>query len=629
MRSGMVSVVACLIVIVAASRAYGASSDERASAAGERAYLFATERDRLDWEYVTPGQGNEFAGGAARMSAPRGRAFLLNTVSQPADVAVEVKAANESGPAFAWILLRWRDANNFYEVALKKSHIEVWRKHEGRYLPILRRLGIELADAAAPHVLKAQIVGPIPTITVWLDGRLLWSGREELGLQPSDGRSVALETEFSTVAVHSVSILTPDTTAPATGSPTASGGTAALSEKQPPVGSKANYEEAFADLYNTLGRDYPCFQLKGIDWKAVGAQMLPRAKNVKTDEEFGLLCLELVAKLEDSHASLLEGKLKPPYPSFPQWDCGFSCLIDDCQKPVIYYVDQGGPAYNAGLRPGTTVVSIDGQEALDVMKATMDQVSKYVGYSSDRYLRYHAAQWLGRQMNQGAKVTLAVKDAEEKTKTFELPATLGMRYLPRLPVPVEGVSDSANVSWVMLGDNIGYVYVRRIGDDLVERLDKAAGQLKDAKGLIIDVRGNSGGGFDAARSFRNFDPDDTEETRRPRFKGPIAMLIDARCISAGEGWASWFVAKKRARLFGETTAGASSRKTTYELKNKLYKVVFPVKAYTGSLDRPIERRGLEPDVPLRQNAKDLARGRDTVLEAARAYLAGAAGDSAR
>lgn len=93
-------------------------------------------------------------------------------------------------------------------------------------------------------------------------------------------------------------------------------------------------------------------------------------------------------------------------------------------------------------------------------------------------------------------------------------------------------------------------------------------------------------------------------------------MIDERCISAGEGWASWFVAKTRARLFGTTTAGASSRKETYTLTNGLYKVVIPVKAYTGFLDRPIERRRIEPDVEVRCNAKDLAQGKDTVAEVA-------------
>ena len=98
------------------------------------------------------------------------------------------------------------------------------------------------------------------------------------------------------------------------------------------------------------------------------------------------------------------------------------------------------------------------------------------------------------------------------------------------------------------------------------------------------------------------------------------MLIDERCISAGEGWTSWFVARKRARLFGTATAGASARKETYTLANGLYKVEVPVKAYTGFLDRPIERRGLEPDVEVRCTAADLSRGRDTVAEAAVKWL---------
>ena len=162
--------------------------------------------------------------------------------------------------------------------------------------------------------------------------------------------------------------------------------------------------------------------------------------------------------------------------------------------------------------------------------------------------------------------------------------------------------------------------MRRIGDDLIDKLDKAVGEFRNARAIIIDVRGNSGGGFDSRQSHINFMTDDASEHDRPMFKGPIAMLTDARCISAGEGWASWFIANKRAQVFGEATAGASARKIVYTLTNDLYKVRYPVKAYTGFLDRPIERRGLEPDVPVKQNARDLAAGRDTVLEAAKRYL---------
>jgi C-terminal processing protease CtpA/Prc len=264
---------------------------------------------------------------------------------------------------------------------------------------------------------------------------------------------------------------------------------------------------------------------------------------------------------------------------------------------------------------------VDGKDALEAIRETMRSVSRYHGYSSDRSLRYHAFRWFARRLERGQDVTIEVEAPDGSRSTVTLPADRDVRYLPRLPVPHPGISDSANVSWRRLDGDIGQVYVRRIGPDLIARLDEAIGALRDARGLIVDVRGNSGGGFDAKRAHRNFVLDARSgESGWPRYEGPIALLLDARCISAGEGWASWFVANDRARSFGETTAGASARKTVYTLKNGLYRVRFPVRPYTGFLDRPIERRGLEPDVPLKPSARDIAAGRDTVLEAARAWL---------
>jgi C-terminal processing protease CtpA/Prc len=382
-----------------------------------------------------------------------------------------------------------------------------------------------------------------------------------------------------------------------------------------------SFEEAFLDLHATLGRRYPCFELKGIDWKAVGDKFLPRIKNVQGKEEFGLLCMELVGRLEDSHAGMLDGSAKVPAISMPQWDPGFACLEDDRGRPVVYYVDKDSPADKAAVKVGMIVVMMNGEDATRVIEKTMQRQSKYYGYSSERYLRYHAYRFFIRQRERGTIITLKMVDSEGKTHNFELPAMLGVRYLPRLPVPNNGIKDSADVSWKMLDEKLGYIYVRRIRRNLIDLLDKAVSELKDASGLIIDVRGNSGGGFDAKRSHLNFAPDsDTVEPERPRFKGPIALLIDSRCISAGEGWASWFVANNRARVFGEATAGASSRKTIYTLKNGLYRVRFPIKAYRGYLDRPIERQGLVPDVPIKLRATDIAAGRDTVLEAAKQYL---------
>lgn len=380
------------------------------------------------------------------------------------------------------------------------------------------------------------------------------------------------------------------------------------------------FAQAFRELYETLGEEYAHFAVKEIDWQAIGLEFQPRVEKLRSRAEFCLLCQELVARLEDSHAYLFKGTVEPESPKVPLWDPGFACLFDAQGRPIVYHVDSGSPAEQAGLTAGMTITRVNDRNVKDVIADKVTRTRKYSGYSSSRYLRYHVGQWLGRQMDRDSMVQLDAIDVDGKQHQFKVKATLGVRYLPRLPVPIKGISDSANISWKRLDDETGYIYVRRIRSDLPDRLDAAVAELKECSGLIIDVRGNSGGGFDAGRAFRNFDLDDINEPERPRFKGPIAVLIDSRCISAGEGWVSWFRSRDRGKFFGETTAGASSRKTTVNVLHGDYKVRFSVKAYRGFLDRPIERIGIEPDVEVHQTAEGLSNQSDAVLNAARQYL---------
>lgn len=382
----------------------------------------------------------------------------------------------------------------------------------------------------------------------------------------------------------------------------------------------SEYTKSLTALHAELGRKYAGFERKRIDWKAVGAELLPLAANVKTTEEFGLLVLQLVARLEDSHSFVTAGTAELPSIEFPRWDAGFACLIDDRGKPVVYHVDSNSPADVNGIKVGMTVESVNGVPSEKLIRQTMQRAAKYQGWSSERYLRYQAARWFTQTMRRGDEVRFEVTNPDGSNLSIKTQSMLDRRYLPRLPVPIDGIADAGSVSWKKLNANIGYIYVRRIRPNLIQSLDRAVAELRDAKGLIIDVRGNSGGGFDARRAHRNFNTEDGQEPNRPRYTGPIAVLTDARCISAGEGWVSWFKANNHARFFGETTAGASSRKTTYELPNKLFRVTYSVKWYRGFLDRPIERQGIKPHVEVRQTASDLAAGRDTVVEAARKYL---------
>ena len=386
----------------------------------------------------------------------------------------------------------------------------------------------------------------------------------------------------------------------------------------------ADYLTSVADFCQFVKANYPFLELKNIDWDKVSEEAKAEAAKIDNDHDFCLFMYKLVAKLEDSHAYLYPGKAKTvQLQDFPNYSAGFSCLEDDKGQAVVYFIDRNGSAAKSGLKVGSIITEINGKLTKDLIAERENLLKRYSGWSSQRYLHYNALRSFDRitKFNGNLKVT-AITPAGE-AKVYELNANVGSRYINRLPIPIDGVRDAANVAWKKLDDNTGYIYVRRIRRGLEGSLDAALKEFGDVKGVIIDVRGNSGGGFDSRTAFLNFSKQEEggkNNVDRPHFDGPIAMLIDSRCISAGEGWSSWFMRNERAKFFGQTTAGASARKTFYTLTNKKYKVKIPVKGYRGFLKRMIERRGLEPDVEVKYKASDIAAGKDTVLEAAKAWL---------
>ena len=139
---------------------------------------------------------------------------------------------------------------------------------------------------------------------------------------------------------------------------------------------RRGYVATFRDLYEHLGKVYPSFAIKGIDWPKVGRELLPRAEAVETEEQFGLLVEELVARLEDSHAYVDKGTATPPSAGFPEWDPWLASLIDDRGRPVLYAVNPQTPAWKAGVRPGMTVVSVNGVPAAEAMDRWMQRAAE-------------------------------------------------------------------------------------------------------------------------------------------------------------------------------------------------------------------------------------------------------------
>jgi len=371
-----------------------------------------------------------------------------------------------------------------------------------------------------------------------------------------------------------------------------------------------DYAGMFDAVHELLGRRYPSFELKAIDWEAVGQELRPRAEAADDDEELGAVLVELVSRLRDGNATLVPGTREVPGPRPRVYGPGLTCLVDGEDRIVVFHVVPGSPAAAKDIRPGDIIRSIDGRPAGEVLAESAAKMARHQGQSSDRALRHRAVRQLFRADEPDRSRTLTVARLGGRERELELFAMMQPPPPPRSPVQLAGIPSHPPVSWGILDGDLGYIAVRRGGGPL-RSLRTAMRELRSTRALIVDVRGHSGGDFDPDNAFAAFDRAPGEPPL------PIAVLIDPGTTGEGEAWASWFTSTGRARFYGEATAGSASVTEDVDVAGGKWRLRLPMRLLRGSLDRPIEGRGLEPDVPVRPLAEDIAEGRDTLIERVR------------
>ena len=101
---------------------------------------------------------------------------------------------------------------------------------------------------------------------------------------------------------------------------------------------------------------------------------------------------------------------------------------------------------------------------------------------------------------------------------------------------------------------------------------------------------------------------------------PLAVIIDAGCMSAGETLARDLKNVAGAKLFGSTTAGASSAKYTWSFPSGVATLILSQRSRGGLNGKPIEFFGIAPDVPIEADPAELARGENSEIKAAENFV---------
>jgi hypothetical protein len=195
-------------------------------------------------------------------------------------------------------------------------------------------------------------------------------------------------------------------------------------------------------------------------------------------------------------------------------------------------------------------------------------------------------------------------------------------------------------SWIE--KDIGYLHVRNFDEEekTAAIMDEVIAEFENARGLVLDVRGNGGGWDPVAKAIAdrfadskrlfmtiqvrnghdhgNFDaPEDWYvEPRGPRqFTEPIVMLTHRWTISAGDCFVLAMRVLPHVINLGEFTSGAYSDEYWDKLPNG-WDVCVCNKLYLDSDGFCWEGIGTPPDIRMVNSREDIQNGRDKVLERA-------------
>ncbi len=260
---------------------------------------------------------------------------------------------------------------------------------------------------------------------------------------------------------------------------------------------------------------------------------------------------------------------------------------------------QRGPARLAGIRPGDTILAIDGFPA--------------------RRLSYEEA--LGRILGpDGSAVSLQVRRAA-RTLRFRL---VRERFEAR----------SVHVRMLALArSRVGYLRVDSFSLGTAQMLSRGVRRLERARarGLVLDLRGNPGGLLDQAVASTSVFLDGGVVTslsgahqpeqvyragRGPATRLPLVVLVDRGSASASEVVAAALRDNGRARLVGEQTFGKGLVQSVRPVGTGAA-LKLTVARYLTPDGADLSRRGIRPEVIARD---DPATATDEALEVAVSQL---------
>lgn len=385
------------------------------------------------------------------------------------------------------------------------------------------------------------------------------------------------------------------------------------------VYSKMEYSDTGVKLlavfryWNMIEYFSPNRHLMDENWDSVLTEFIPRMTATKDQKEYTLTLLELIGKIQDTHANI--------------W--GYNSVLDaffgENVAPVkIKFIENKAIVVklqdefkDANLQVGDVIVSVNGVKVEDWLNNNL----KYFPASNYPTQLRDVARKMLRTNDNSIQLTIenssGVKDV--------VIGTIKYKYFREEPV-----------SHKIINENIGYIYPGTLKKGEINEIME---KFLDKKGLIVDLRcypsdfiifSLSNYLLNEKKDFVKFTAGDIKTPglftfrggemqvggkNKDAFKGKVIILVNEETQSQAEYSAMALRVAPNAKVLGSTTAGADGNVSTIILPGNIFTYISGIGVLTPD-GSETQRIGIVPDIKMEPTIKGIRSGKDELLEKA-------------
>jgi carboxyl-terminal processing protease len=376
--------------------------------------------------------------------------------------------------------------------------------------------------------------------------------------------------------------------------------------------------------------------MNGIDWDALAQHRQEPILACTDPELFEKEVNKLLSELKTSHTGFRHVTAR----NLPARTAISATLlrieVNGTERWMFQDVHRGGPAYAAGIRPGDLLLEYGGREI-------------------------RPPEGLNLSVGELANLIIEKLDGRQQVVKVQLPMPKSQKHPVTIPETVHAERLKYDIGLLKVAMFPGVV-----GIDVAKEIDRGIACVEGCGRLIVDLRGNTGGGIGGLRLMSYLTPSKIEvgysltRKRRERgyrreeltrferiplhkatllwlavryafveksillvteglgprkFHGRVVLLVNEHTASAGEMVSAFAEENNLAVFVGTKTPGRLLSGGAFKVAHG-YILGLPVAAYITWQGRMLEGNGIGPKFPVELSRDALRDDRDTQLETA-------------